>query len=192
MGIVSNQQRLEEEDYVSLRLDSNEVIERASDFLSQRIRSQSEFFTEKSKDESRQSRETRPYFLGEIENELSNVIRYNAPYRREERPSVSIVAVQEWEGYVEQIEETYFSGLMYDVSSGQRRPSEAMDIPISLVDPEDLQLLQKGSIFRLVIGRERRRGGPLQNKTLLYFRKSRFEPRAQNSKPLSEMMAQWK
>jgi hypothetical protein len=176
--------------------DVNEVnpadlISRAS----QRVlvaRNSSMIGTNSKRNDSDESGSERPSFLGDLDEDLSNVIRFAAPYKRAERPEVSIVAVQEWEGYVDSIQDDYFTSVMYDVLSEKVRPDEIMEIPLSLVDPRDQDFLKLGSIFRLAIGRERRRGGPLQNKTLLYFRRGRLVGKEEgNRDKYMEQLKNW-
>jgi hypothetical protein len=64
---------------------------------------------------------------------------------------------------------------MYDVLEDAYRPTEQMEIPLSLVDEDDRKILQPGVIFRLVIGRERRPGGQIKNTTLVYIRRTKFK-----------------
>jgi hypothetical protein len=110
----------------------------------------------------------------DLREEVGNVIRFSAPRVHPERPLISIVAVQEWEGVVDEITGEYFRATLVDVSADAYRPTETMDIPLTLIDDEDKGILQPGVIFRLVIGRERRRGGQIQNKTLVYIRRNKF------------------
>lgn len=89
-----------------------------------------------------------------------------------ERPRVELIA--EWDGYVESIEGNYFTarlrgvrGKDLDLSIGE----EEADIPLSDVDPGDLQLLSVGSIFRLTISYETTKSGTKRRFTTVEFRR---------------------
>ena len=127
----------------------------------------------------------------DVEEELGNVIRYSAPRLHPERPLVSIVAVQEWEGSVDEVYADCFTATMTDVSADAYRPTERMEIPLSLIDEEDRRVLEPGLIFRLVMGRERRRGGQIQNKTLVYIRRNKFKKRLANQESFADLFGEW-
>ena len=128
-----------------------------------------------------------------LEEEIGNVIRFSAPRTHPERPLVSIVAVQEWEGVVDQVLDDYFEATLVDVSVGARHPTEVMEIPLDLIDEEDRRILRPGTIFRLVIGRERRKGGQIQNKTLVYVRRNQFRKRLGPDVPgFGDLISEWK
>jgi len=128
----------------------------------------------------------------ELEEEVGNVIRYSAPRSPPERPMISIVAVQEWEGAVDSVNGDSFEATLVDVSANAFRPTEKMDIPLGLIDDEDRAILAPGVIFRLVIGRERR-NGTIQNKTLIYIRRNKFRATQAPTGPdtFGELIGEW-
>lgn len=174
------------------RIQAGEVIERTNQLI-ERTRRQAESFRESNPAELPwESTQSSSFNDEALEADVVNVIRFSAPRTHPERPTISIVAVQEWEGSIDCIEDDVIEATMVDVSADSHRPTERMQIPLSLIDDEDRQLLAPGVIFRLVIGRERRRGGQIQNKTLVYVRRNQFrQSGADIGEDFGRMMAEW-
>ena len=69
---------------------------------------------------------------------------------------VTFHALQEWEGYVTEISDTEFIARLTDLTSGAKNASEEASIPLDEISDNDADKMQVGSIFRWVIGYERR------------------------------------
>ena len=69
------------------------------------------------------------------------------------RISISDV-VQEWEGYVVEIEDTFFVANLLDLTAGASYAVEEVTIPLSKVSSDDISRMVTGSIFRWRIGYE--------------------------------------
>ncbi len=88
---------------------------------------------------------------------LSGIVLLLEP--QEHRPApVTFHALQEWEGYVTEIKETEFTARLTDLTSGANYASEEANIPLDEISEDDAAKMQVGSIFRWVIGYERRGG----------------------------------
>ena len=64
-------------------------------------------------------------------------------------------ALQEWEGFVTEINEKTFVARLVDLKVGQGTDEEEARIPLSVLSDQDKAKLRLGSIFRWVIGYER-------------------------------------
>jgi hypothetical protein len=85
-------------------------------------------------------------------------------------PRVEVVA--EWDGYVEEIYDDYFSASMRGLrGAGVIGEEEEAEIPISDVDTEDRDLSVEGGFFRLMIAYESPRVGPKKRYTTVQFRR---------------------
>ena len=83
----------------------------------------------------------------------------NLPQPRARRsPPATLHALQEWEGYVTEINDTEFSARLTDLTSGANYAREEADIPLVEISEDDAAKMQVGSIFRWVIGYERAAG----------------------------------
>ena len=82
----------------------------------------------------------------------------NFPNPRRHR-TVTFHALQEWEGYVTEINDTNFTANLIDLTAGASFEKEEADIPIDEISEEDASKMQVGSIFRWVIGYERSMAG---------------------------------
>ena len=73
-------------------------------------------------------------------------------------PPVTLHALQEWEGYVTEINDTEFTARLTDLTAGATYAGEEADIPLDEISEADAAKMQVGSIFRWVIGYERTAG----------------------------------
>jgi hypothetical protein len=88
---------------------------------------------------------------------LSRIV--NLPQPRVRRsPPVTFHALQEWEGYVTEINDTEFTASLTDLTAGATFAGEEADIPLDEISEADATKMQVGSIFRWVIGYERTAG----------------------------------
>ena len=88
---------------------------------------------------------------------LSRVFDFPQP-RARRSPSVTFHALQEWEGYVTEINDTEFTASLTDLTAGATFAGEEADIPLDEILEADAARMQVGSIFRWVIGYERTAG----------------------------------
>ena len=102
---------------------------------------------------------TLPVFAGREQdgNVLSRLLDFPLPQTRRS-PPVTLHALQEWEGYVTEINDTEFTARLTDLTAGATYAGEEADIPLSEISESDTAKLQVGSIFRWVIGYERTAG----------------------------------
>ena len=70
-------------------------------------------------------------------------------------PTATLHALQEWQGYVLEINETEFTARLLDVTASASFEEEEADIPLVELSDADVAKIQVGSIFRWVIGYER-------------------------------------
>jgi hypothetical protein len=90
-----------------------------------------------------------------------------------------IVVIAEWDGYVEEVLEDYFTARMRGLKGeGVVGKNEEAEIPISDIDNADFDLIVPGGFFRLTISYETRRVGPKRRFTEVQFRRlPAFTPR---------------
>ena len=69
---------------------------------------------------------------------------------------VTFHLLQEWEGYVTEISDMEFNARLTDLTSGAKYASEETSIPLDEISDDDADKMQVGSIFRWVIGYERK------------------------------------
>ena len=63
-------------------------------------------------------------------------------------------ALQEWEGYVVDIQDDAFVARLVDLTAGRSQESEEATIPLDELSDRDAANMEIGSIFRWVIGYE--------------------------------------
>lgn len=102
---------------------------------------------------------TLPIFAGREQDGsvLPRVLDFPQPRVRRSQP-VTLHALQEWEGYVTEINETEFTANLTDLTAGATYAGEEAIIPIEEISDADAAKMQVGSLFRWVIGYERRSG----------------------------------
>ena len=120
--------------------------------------------------ESQEITKTQPEFKDQKQinrdfEEFNKIIQFPKPYH-----SSSINALQEWEGYVTEINDKKFSANLIDITAGDLYEKEEADIPIDEISEEDASNLQIGSIFRWVIGYERSKSGIKKRVSYIVFR----------------------
>ena len=81
------------------------------------------------------------------------------PEPQKDRPTpVTFHALQEWEGYVTEINDADITARLTDLTAGANYASEEASIPLDEISEDDVAKMQVGSIFRWVIGYERAAG----------------------------------
>ena len=84
-------------------------------------------------------------------------------------PTASLHPLQEWEGYVTDIDEGEFRARLQDLTAGEVVELEEAAIPLEEIDAEDRLRIGVGSIFRWVIGYERSVGGMRKRVSQIVF-----------------------
>ena len=85
-------------------------------------------------------------------------------------PTVTLHALQEWEGYVVEINQNEFTARLLDVTARASFEEEEADIPFAEISDNDLDKIRLGSIFRWVIGYERSAAGTTKRVSQIVFR----------------------
>ena len=85
-------------------------------------------------------------------------------------PSVTLHALQEWEGYVVEIGETDFVARLVDLTAGATHEEEEAAIPKAEISDGDAGKMCEGSFFRWVIGYERSAAGTKKRVSQIVFR----------------------
>ncbi len=103
------------------------------------------------------------------EDRLTEVV--NLPVLgKEPRLTTTLHPLQEWEGYVVQINRDGFTARLLDVTAGASYEGEEADIPLEEVSESDVAKMKVGSIFRWVIGYERAATGTKRRISQIVFR----------------------
>ena len=101
-----------------------------------------------------------------IDNLISRII---SPPTPPQSTSPTLHALQEWEGYVEEVGEIDFVARLIDLTDESRYEEEAV-IPLVELSDDDAAKLSAGSIFRWVIGYERNPVGTKKRVSYIIFR----------------------
>lgn len=77
--------------------------------------------------------------------------KYNEP---EYDPPTSFQVIQEWEGYVQEINENEntFTATLLDITANKSSPTEEADFNLNIIHEFDHHFLRVGAVFRWVIG----------------------------------------
>ena len=78
--------------------------------------------------------------------------------------------LQEWEGYVVEINGDEFIARLLDVTAGDEYETEEVTIPVEELSNRDADRLEEGKFFRWVIGYERTRAGTKKLVSQITFR----------------------
>lgn len=82
---------------------------------------------------------------------------------------VTLVALQEWEGYVTDIREEEFDARLTDLTAQSPVETDEVTVPMEEISPEDRRKVQLGAFFRWVIGYERSLGGTQKRVSVFVF-----------------------
>ena len=80
------------------------------------------------------------------------------------------IVLQEWEGYVVEINQSVFTARLLDLTADASFEEEEADIPFAEISDDDLDKIRLGSIFRWVIGYERSAAGTKKRVSRIVFR----------------------
>ncbi len=96
---------------------------------------------------------TRQTFISNEQGNSSLSSIMNLPLPQPHRaPTATLHALQEWEGYVLDIDNTDFTARLVDLTAGASHEDEEAVIPLMEISDDDVKKMQVGSIFRWVIG----------------------------------------
>ena len=96
---------------------------------------------------------TRQTFISNEQGDSSLSSIMNLPLPQPHRaPTATLHALQEWEGYVLDIDNTDFTARLVDLTAGASHEDEEAVIPLMEISDDDVKKMQVGSIFRWVIG----------------------------------------
>ena len=119
---------------------------------------------------NRQDMAAPPTFTGQ-ETDSANLARIvNCPPSVRLRPTPSFHALQEWEGYVVELNDAEFTARLTDLTAGASYAGEEADIPLEEISESDAARMKVGSIFRWVIGYERSPAGAKKRVSQIVFR----------------------
>jgi len=68
------------------------------------------------------------------------------------RDVISFIPIQEWEGCVTKIDGESFSARLLDVTLGETFENDAIELSHSDINPEDIERVKLGAIFRFTVG----------------------------------------
>ena len=103
------------------------------------------------------------------DNALSRIVTLPQPSVRWS-PSVTLHALQEWEGYVVEIGEHEFVANLVDLTAGMSYATDEATIPMEEISEHDAEKMSEGDIFRWVIGYERSASGTKRRVSQIVFR----------------------
>ncbi len=92
------------------------------------------------------------------------------PLAKSEPRMSTLYALQEWEGYVVQIEADEFVARLVNLTAGHSHESQEATIPLVEISEYDISCMTVGSIFRWVIGYERSPEGTQKRVSQIVFR----------------------
>lgn len=86
------------------------------------------------------------------------------------QPRATLHALQEWEGYVVEVEGDELVARLVDLTAGSTHEEEEAVIPLAEISEPDVANVRVGSIFRWVIGYERSPSGTKKRVSQIVFR----------------------
>ncbi|WP_404359894.1 hypothetical protein [Methylotuvimicrobium sp. KM1] len=84
----------------------------------------------------------------------------------------SFQELYEWEGCINQVEETFFTAALIDITEEETIPTEEADFDINSIPNEDRLFIHEGAIFRWILGYERFPNGSKKNSSKVVFRRN--------------------
>ena len=88
--------------------------------------------------------------------DLAEIVDFPKAHRH---PAVTFHALQEWEGYITEVNDMEFTANLIDLTAGASYEKEEAVIPFDEISENDSSKMHVGSIFRWVIGYERSAAG---------------------------------
>lgn len=125
--------------------------------------------------------------------QCKNLISIPTLFQTKEVGGFSVRTLQEWEGLVRGIEGGVIHAILRDLTV-EDGTEERAEIPLTEIDPDQMERVKIGALFNIIIGYFNRGNGQ-QRSTIIYFRN--IEPKLENdahalAKLISEMRAETK
>jgi len=122
--------------------------------------------TQSEREDTKISENRRTAIIRAIDRAIISAFPSTAP-----APTLSLEALQEWEGYVTAIGDEIFRGRLIDLTAGRKIEEEEADFPICDLSDDDRELLEMGAVFRWIIGYQRAKGGTKRRVSQVTFRR---------------------
>jgi RNase P/RNase MRP subunit p29 len=90
---------------------------------------------------------------------------------RSQVKEVTFTPLQEWEGYVIEVDGETFTARLLDLTNDSVQKEEEADFPVDELSEADQSLLQPGAIFRWSVGYRRTRGGTKERVSRIVLRR---------------------
>lgn len=91
-------------------------------------------------------------------------------FKQEYKSTISFNPIQEWEGYVVDIEKDSFTAQLVDITDLEHCVAEVAEFPILDLSDNDIPLLQPGAVFRWSLGYTRSNSGVKRRVSQIVFR----------------------
>jgi hypothetical protein len=91
-----------------------------------------------------------------------------------------ISVLQNWEGSVEAVNDTFFTARLLDKTNGENLDEEMAEIPLDEIDPNDRDLLRVGAIFFLSVVRQVQNGRNVVTTRMIFRRLPMWHDRTLN------------
>lgn len=106
------------------------------------------------------------------ENQKSPAVNMLQQVQIRRPPAETLVALQEWEGYVIEIRENEknFTARLLNITAGSQYEEEEADIPFAEISQDDAENMRLGSVFRWVIGYRHLPSGSKERVSRIVFR----------------------
>ena len=124
---------------------------------------------------------TLPAFIGPELDAANPIVNFRPPSPTPRR-AATFYALQEWEGYVLEIDSTKFVARLVDLTAGSSYEEEEAIIPLAEISEDDTAKMREGSVFRWVIGYERSASGTKRRVSQIVFRDLPVVTRADRQK----------
>ena len=92
------------------------------------------------------------------------------PQNRQHKTWKKFHTLQEWEGYILEVNKIEFTARLLDLTVGAKEEDEEVTVPLSEVGENEHKHLYPGSIFRWVIGQEYSTRGTIRRVSEIIFR----------------------
>jgi hypothetical protein len=124
------------------------------------------------------------------EDVASPIIPLHTAFKRTIHGKRSVNTLQEWEGFVEDVDEKFFSATLTDITDKTRDP-EFAKIPFRTLQKSEFSFVKPGAIFHLIIGASKTAHGNRINETIIYFRRFTLPP-MNPGKELADMIRRYR
>jgi len=101
----------------------------------------------------------------------------NSQNKRKER--TNFVPLQEWEGYVLDIQKDSFTASLLDLTNKNEIPNEEAEFEISEIAKPDVGFLSIGAVFRWVLGYRIKPSGQARESQIIFRRMPKWNPESE-------------